>query len=280
MKRALIVVAAACAAVASGIMPANASTGPQVVYNATAAVTGNIPSYGPEAYSFREFGDAVTLAGSARTLNVVTVTMSSWACQSGAWNTHDCATALGAKFTEPITLSIYGSPVTQDDATVVPGALIARVTKSFNIPYRPSANVTHCNSSNGALGKWWNAASSTCFNGKAANISYNFGSLGLDLPDTVVLGVAYNTTHDGYNPVGEAASCFGTPQGCAYDALNIGVTASASVGAQANPGTNFINAASTYMLCDATSVVDEFNLNSPTSACFPGEVPAFKVSAH
>ena len=36
--------------------------------------------------------------------------------------------------------------------------------------------------------------------------------------------VAFNTTHDGYTPIGEGAACFGSSSGCAYDSLNVGAT--------------------------------------------------------
>ena len=37
----------------------------------------------------------------------VAVQLSSWACETGAWNTGDCHTDAGATFQTPITLDIY-----------------------------------------------------------------------------------------------------------------------------------------------------------------------------
>ena len=59
---------------------------PTPVYDSTVApLPGNLPSVGFEATQTSEFGDQVSLGGTARELNNVVVTMSSWACQSGAW---------------------------------------------------------------------------------------------------------------------------------------------------------------------------------------------------
>src|SRR6185312_4889528 len=55
-----------------------------VVYSAVPApLPTNLPSVGFEATSTSQFGDAVTLAGSARALTGATVIMSNWAVESG-----------------------------------------------------------------------------------------------------------------------------------------------------------------------------------------------------
>jgi hypothetical protein len=281
MKRAIFTAAVAMTALAAGIMPAHASTGSVVsVYDALpAAGTPNIASTAFESEWVSEFGDAITFDGTARTLNSVTVTMSSWACQTGAAATNDCGTTVGAHFTHPITLSIYDSPVTGGDGTVVPGQLIARVTKTFSLPYRPSVNYAHCNAGNGSLGKWYSRAKDHCYNGKAANISWNFTTLALHLPDTAVIGVAYNTTDFGYNPIG-SAPCVGTSQGCPYDALNVGTNDTVSIGSKPYPDATFQNTSLSSELCDSSPALGEFNLDSPTNSCWAGLDPAIKVTAH
>jgi hypothetical protein len=45
----------------------------------------------------------------------------------------------------------------------------------------------------------------------------------VSLPDTVVYGIAYNTSHYGPNPIGEADACYTSSGGCPYDSLNIGL---------------------------------------------------------
>lgn len=245
------------------------------MYNALpAAGTPNVPSIGFEATSVSEFGDAITLDGTARKLNAVTVTMSSWACQSGTW-AGDCLTAPGAHFTVPITLNTYDAPVTQGDGTVVPGDLIARATKTFKIAYRPSTNHNKCTG-----GEWYSKSADACFNGKAQNITWNFTSLAMDLPDTGVIGVAYNTTSNGYHPIGTSASCYGTVAGCPYDALNVGTNDSVSLGSKPYPDTAFQNTSWSAALCDSTPALGEFNLDFPTSACWGGYNPAIRVTAH
>ena len=46
----------------------------------------NVASEGPEAYAYREIGDAIVFPqGTGGTLTSVTVVMSSWGCASGTW---------------------------------------------------------------------------------------------------------------------------------------------------------------------------------------------------
>jgi len=261
------------------VSTASGTTTPTVVYDSTVSpLPGNIPSEGPEAYSFREFGDEVTFAGTQRTLAGVSVTLSSWACQSGHWNTKDCSTIPGTKYSVPITLDIYEPASTAAPGTdpIGVGDLIARVRKTFQIPYRPSANYTHCT---GAQAGEWYKSGVGCFNGKAVNITFNFTSLGMRLPNTVVLGVSYNTTHYGPHPIGESAPCFTSDGGCPYDSLNIGLAPETNVGSKPYPDTVFQDAAAQGDYCDGTPTPNTFNLDSPTDACWGGYVPAFKVTA-
>lgn len=284
MRRAILGLATVAAAFAVAASTASATTTLVTAYNAAYSGTlpGNLPSVGAEAYSFNELGDQITFATSTpRRLGVVRVTMSSWACEQGNWYSNDCVTTPGDKFSVPITLNIYNQGVANGDGTVTPGTLITTITKTFYIPYRPTANLQHCNSGNGNLGKWWKKSTNTCFNGKAANITYNLKPLGLTLPDKVVLGIAYNTTHYGYHPIGESAPCYGTDAGCPYDSLNIGLgTGGTIVGTKQYPGTLFQNAAYQTDYCDSAPAVGVFNLDSPTSACWAGFDPAFLVKTY
>src|SRR5438132_2016954 len=67
---------------------------------------GNVPSQGFECCSASEFGDHVRIAPiPTPTLTSAVVTMSSWACESGGFQT--CVTTPGSTFTHPITLNIY-----------------------------------------------------------------------------------------------------------------------------------------------------------------------------
>ncbi len=197
-----------------GAVPAF-SQGLPIYNNIPNPLPGNIASWAFEATSAAEFGDRVVFApATGRSLTRVTVTMSSWGCQSGTWFGGDCVTASGATFSHPITLKIYnvvaGNQV---------GTTIGSVTQTFAIPYRPSADLVNCTGAN--AGKWYDASSNTCFNGKATNIVFNLS--GLNVPNEVIFGVAFNTSHFGYSPIG-VAPCNASSGGCGYDSLNVGVT--------------------------------------------------------
>ncbi len=192
---------------------ADAGTGAVVFDNTPGALvtTQNLPSIGAEAYSFNEFGAGVTFAGAQRHLQSVTVTMSSWACQHGSWTDGTCASTPGATFPATITFNIYD--VGANNAV---GAKIATLTDTFQIPYRPAWDAAHC-PANGNYHPWYDGTS--CFNGKAWDITFDFSSLGVTLPGQAIFGVAYNTDHHGYAPIGGSSS--------PMDSLNVAM----------NPGT-------------------------------------------
>ena len=184
----------------------------------------NMPSYGFEANAIASLGDRVTLKpGSPRTLHTITVAMSSWACQTGGWNTKDCVSAANATFDHPITLKVYDSM----------GNLIATRTQTFSIPYRPSADPTCVMTDAGK----WKAANGTCYNGFAAAIVFDLRSLSVKLPDDVLtFEVSYNTRDYGSTPLGVTGP---------YDSLNVGVYDSSltapSIGSDAEPGVLRVN---------------------------------------
>jgi hypothetical protein len=277
MNRVHLAVAAATALVMLAAPSAFADSPGQTIYRTVQQpLPGNVASYGFEADSASEFGDEVTFAHSQRRLRTVTVTMSSWGCQQGAWFSGDCNTTPGAKFSVPITLNLYNAATTAPSVTpVTPGSRIASVTKTFRIPYRPSASA-RCT---GASAGEWFLKHHGCFNGKAANIVFDFSSLHLKLPNTIVFGVAFNTTHYGYEPIGESAPCFTSSGGCPYDSLNVGLAPSVKVGSKPYPGTAFQYTSARSSLCDGTPDLNEFNLDSPTSACWAGNIPAVQFRA-
>jgi len=252
---------------------ATASSG-TVIYDSTVSpLPGNMPSLGFEATSTSEFGDSITFAGTARTLQSVTVTMSSWGCESGGWNNGDCVTTPGTTFSVPITLNIYAAN------NPTPTGLITSVTKTFNIPYRPSADNVHCTGDEDA-GKWYQGSSKTCFNGLAANITFDFSASNLTLPDNIVYGIAYNTTHYGSSPVGEAASCYTSSGGCGYDSLNVALAPSVAVGSKPFPDTAYLNSTWAGAYCDlGADGTGTFRLDSVDAPCWAGYVPAVRFVA-
>lgn len=228
----------------------------------------NVPSEGPEAYAFKEFGDEVTFAGSARSLERVTVTLSSWGCQTGHWYGGNCNSAAGATFQQAITLNVYQAGVNN-----TAGALIATQTRTFRVPYRPSAS-TRC------TGGEWYAGSLGCFNGLERLVGFDFRSQNITLPNTVVYGISYNSTHYGPAPIGEGAACFTSSGGCPYDSLNIGLGPKVNVGSKPLPDTIFQNASVGSQYCDnGAAGVATFRLDSPSNACWAGFVPAVRFTA-
>ncbi len=186
-------VVGACMAITS---TAAAGTSEVIYNNIPAILPGNFTSVGNEAYSNAELGGEVEFGGSARRNPKVTIAMSSWACQSGAWYTDNCITGAGAKFAWPITVNAY--EVGPEGAV---GAKLASGSKTFNMPYRPSAS-PKCTGAN--AGKWFHQG--TCFNGKAFKISLTLTAA--KLPAKAIISVSYNTTDHGPNPVGQQAACF------------------------------------------------------------------------
>jgi hypothetical protein len=278
--------AAVLAGLAAAILPATAvfaapAATSKILYSSLAPPQGNIPSVGGEAYSFSEFGNEVTLTHSGQIGSVV-VTMSSWGCgQSGGWSTDNCVTVPGTKFTEPITLNIYQAPAT-DPATQpdtvgsgLPGARILSVTKTFSIPYRPSANHAKCvgTSPYVGAGAWFDSALGQCFAGLMTNITFSLSSLHVTLPQNIVFGIAYNTSDDGYAPYGDSTTCHSTSQGCPYDSLNIGLSqdpTNLNTGSDPHPGGIYQNASSGGEYCDSgTAGTGTFRFDSPsTTECW------------
>jgi len=272
--RRLLLIAVPALALAGALLAtpgAQAASTPSgtAIYNSTVSPQpGNLPSVGGEAYAFSELGDKVTFAGTARQLQDVTVTMSSWGCEAGSWFAHTCSTTPGSTFSLPITLNVYAAGA--GDAV---GPVLATRTQTFAIPFRPSADNTNCTGAN--AGKWFDGA--TCFNGKAVNITFDFSSLGVVLPNTVIYGIAYNTTHFGYTPVGEGAPCFSTPAGCGYDSLNIALSGGTTSGSDVDPNGVYQNSPYGSEYCDG-GIAGTGTFRSD-SGCWAPSVPAVRFGA-
>lgn len=239
---------------------------PSTVYNNIPnPYPSNVPSVGAEAYAFNEFGGQVQLTGTARHNPTVTVLMSSWACQNGNWLAKNCTTTPGATHPVPITLHVYSVGLNN-----APGTSIATVTQTFVLPYRPSTDTTNCTGDN--AGKWFDGTS--CYNGKAANISFSLA--GVTLPDKVIVSLTYNTSHFGYTPIGETA-CNTTPEGCFYDSLNIGLAYPPSVGTTPLPDSIYQYSSYGGAYCDSgAGGTSTFRLDA---GCWTGYQPTFKIEA-
>lgn len=259
MPKAIIIVAVALAAIAAVVVPskfAGAKTSdPDVLYKSTVSpLPANLPSQPFQAQQTSQFGNQVTLTKGADHLSTVVVTMSSWACQSGAWFTKDCSTKPGATFSEPITFNIYSANA---PGSKLPGRLITAITKPFSIPYRPSSSPS-C-TTNGGWG-------STCANGKAVNITFDFSSLDVSVPQNIVFGIVYNTSQYGPDPYG-TLPCESTAAGCPYDSLNVALSqdpTNVTKGSNPNTGKVFWNTSTASAYCDGGAAGSgTFRLDSP-----------------
>jgi hypothetical protein len=276
--RPLVALLLACAAVLGlTATTASASVPRSVLYTSTAPGVGNIPSVGVEAYSFNQIGDEVLLRRVAK-LKSVWVQLSDWACQSGSWDQGNCATTPGATFTTPITLNIYRASTTDSNGVTTPGPLLATVTKTFTIPYRPSAS-PHCTGTQ--AGEWFKNGQG-CFNGLAHTIGFTLTGLKTKLPKDVVWGVSYNSDNSGPEPLGGS----GAPE----DSLNVGLAPKVRAGHQRFPDAIFWDTRFAGFTCAAAPpdgnngpfVTGEFNLDGPCDGAnnsWAGFVPAAQFNA-
>jgi hypothetical protein len=231
-------------------------------------LAGNYVSQPFEAQAASEVGDRAAFITPGRSLTTVTVTMSSWACQTGHW-TIGCTTAPGATFTHPITLNIYN--VGPGNAV---GSLLATKTQTQTIPYRPSSDFANCGDA-----RWYDGSS--CFNGKAANITFDLTSQNITLPNTVIVGIAYNTSDYGSSPIG-SRPCSSTVQGCPYDSLNVALVDPAitlTAGSNPSPNDAYFSSLFGAFYCDGgAGGVGSFRLD-PGAGCWTGNKPSIKINA-
>jgi hypothetical protein len=215
----------ACLAFGGVFATASVASGAVVYDNVPSPLAGNYISQAFQATQTSEFGGQARLDGTDRQDPTITVTMSSWACQS---NPNPCTTTPGATFSHPITLNLYGVLPSGE-----PGSLIASVTQTFNIPFRPSAEPAICGQSGGNGNRWSQSDTlATCFNGFANNITFDLAGRGITLPDRVIVALAYNTQTYGENPTGTDGP---------YNSLNVGLAGPPTVGSLPRVDDAYIN---------------------------------------
>ncbi|HWN11206.1 MAG TPA: hypothetical protein VNO50_18355 [Pyrinomonadaceae bacterium] len=215
----------------------------QTIYNSIPSpLPGNLPSIAYSASQAEEFGDRVQFAGTSRTLTSVVQGMSSWGCESGFWyDGNTCTTTPGTTFSHPITLNIYNVGVGNQV-----GTLIASVTQTFAIPYRPSADPTNCTG-----GRWFESSTGSCFNGYANLITFNLTGMGIVVPNQAIYSIEFNTTHYGNPAIGESAACYTESGGCGYDSLNVLVDGDApTVGVNPAPTDAYFSSLTGAQYCD------------------------------
>ncbi len=254
------------------------------------------PSYGFDSTGINELGDGVNLAtGTGRILVSLNVVFSSFACGvSGTWydSNDPCVTdPANPTFQLPITANIYAVQTTGCPGGVIacPGALLATVSPTQTIPFRPSADSMRCPNT---PDQWFNPNDITdsvtspgkCESGIATVLTFTFTSP-VALPDQVIWTVAFNTTQYGANPIGTGAACFSSAPGCAYDFLNVGTktySGSPYAGSSIDPTGAFANAVSGFY-CDGGAGGAGFlrldTLPSP-GECWTGFTPLGEVITH
>ncbi len=251
MATALVATGAVLAVVAS------AASASLIYNNQPKPLPKNLASIGFEATSTSEFGGQVEFAGTARMSPTVQVTMSSWACQNleGGAN---CKSEAKSSFEWPITLNVYA--VGAEDE---PGALITSSTKTFAIPYRPSASKKCSANEEGVVGY-----GPECFHGKAFKITFPLE--GVTLPGKAIVSVAYNTSHHGYAPTGGP--------NIGQDSLNLALTepseGALTVGADPLPEDVYVNSTWSGMY-GSKGTVGQFTLTNE----WEGLQPTYKIRA-
>jgi uncharacterized protein YjdB len=250
------------------------------------------PAYGFESSTFNELGNGVNLAtGTGRSLVSLNVVFRSFACGvSGTWYdpNNPCVTdPANPTFQWPITANIYAVQTTgcPQGVTACPGPLLATISPMQTIPFRPSADPVHCP---GTPYQWFNPNDITdnvtspgkCESGIATVLTFNFPP-GVTLPDQVIWTVAFNTTDFGPSPIGTNPACSGTPAGCPYDALNVGVktySGSPYAGSSIDPNGAFLNAISAGAYCDnGAGGTDFLRLDTP---CWTLYTPLGEIITH
>jgi hypothetical protein len=247
-----------------------AAAGGTAIFDNTdhAAPLTNPASYGPQAYSYNEWGGGVTFAGTARNLSTATVTLSSWACQTGDWTLGAaCVTTAGATYSVPITFALYNV------SGGVVGSEITHMTQTFTIPYRPSGgDATNCRSDATAY-----FDGTSCVHGKPINITFSFPS-GTTLPSTAVFGISFATTSDGL-PGAPALGAGTNPT----DALNIGTFPGTDFATQAEIGTWLPDDVSTYVVPRSGTTMVGLSpvTHMPTASgdTFVSYMPAVQITA-
>jgi hypothetical protein len=263
-------VAGLLAMAALGLTAASASAAKiphSVLYTSTQPGVANLPSVGVEAYSFNQIGDEVLLRRRGARLNSVAVQLSSWACQTGAWNTGDCHTTAGATFRTRITLTLYRASSTDSmSGDAIPGEQITSMTKSFAIPYRPSASPKCVGPQSGE----WFKKGHGCFNGLSHTIGFVLKGRNLHLPKDVVWSVSYSSDNSGPAPLGGS----GAPE----DSLNVGLSPVVRAGHQRFAGGIFWDTRFADFSCGPPFVPGQFNLDN-AGGCWAGDVPAVQFNA-
>ncbi len=187
--------------------------------------------------------------------------MSSWALHSTATNKKYPS----GGFSMPMTLNVYGKPAAATPTR--PGELLGGVTQAVIVPCRPEADPT-CTINGNPAPTAWRASDNQCYNGMAFNVTFNLSSLGVTLPNDVIVDVAYNTQTWGPEPRGTDGP---------YNSINVGVIGTPSTGTDNSDDEVFWNTDTAGQYADngGTDPADTFRRDTGWGAqAGPPAVPA------
>lgn len=144
----------------------------------------NPVSLGYNATSSTEFGSQIAFdrEGGLTNPSAVEVLMSVWTCEQGEWNSGCVTTNPAATFAAPLTLNIYAVGYENEV-----GPLLASVTKTFNLRYRPTSDLS-CTADTSSF----KAADGHCQHGSPQAVV--FGGITAALPHRVIASIAYDPT--------------------------------------------------------------------------------------
>jgi hypothetical protein len=172
---------------AIGLLAVPSAFASEIFNNFPGTLPPNLPSLGYQATQTAEFGDKVSFGGTDRNLTSVDVGMSSWAMKSD-WPTVGDANG----YSHDLTLNIYN-----EGPSNTVGSLLTTVTASTFVPWRPEPDGAPGGDSTSYTG-----SDGGHYHGKLFIASFDFSSLSITLPDTVIYGLAFNTQTWGANPTG------------------------------------------------------------------------------
>lgn len=204
----------------------------EVIYNTIPEQTSYAldQSFAYQAYGANEFGDLISFGGTSRDLSQVTVCMCDWAKRSdymqqdndNNWVSKTAYNYLNMTedgYYHDFTFNIYNAG---ENGTV--GSLIATKTINAFIEWRPENYPADNN--------YWES-DGKLYPGVLTNISFDFSSLGVELPDEVIYSIGFNTQNYGLDPTGVAGP---------YNSLNLAVTTdSPTVGTDVDKTVGYAN---------------------------------------
>ena len=169
----------------------------------------NDPGVGYQSSDTTEFGDAISLGGTARSLTRATVLLSNWAVESD-----NEAIGRSGGYYALLTLNLYEPGSTGPNPVV--GTVLASSTMYAFIPWRPEAT-PGCGTEFGSF--------PDCSSGLSVPVRFTFHDEAL--PDEVIFGLSFNTATRGGAPTGHPGP---------YNSLNFVAQAGApSTGTDINP---------------------------------------------